>query len=431
MIKKMFALVGLLLCAVSGYAALNLELTQGVNKALPIAVPNFSGEAVPASGEQSITQVINNDLTYSGQFRVVASSADDVSAQMKAPRYNDWRQLGVNTVLLGRVAQQGSNRVSIDIRLVDVYSKAVLLNRQFVVSSSQLRQAAHRISDLVYQKMTGTPGIFSTKLAYVLVSRQPGNSTKYSLEISDADGFNPRPLLTSRMPIMSPAWSPDGKKIAYVSFEGHRAAIYLQTLATGKRQKISAMPGINGAPAFSPAGDKVALVLTRTGSPKLYTLDLRSKQLVELTRGTWIDTEPNWAPDGKSILFTSNRGGSPQIYRYELAGGKISRMTYDGNYNARARMMPNESGIVMLHRDRGLFGIAKQSLATGRVEVLTRANSDESPSLAPNGKMVIYATSYGGRGVLSMVSTDGRIKLRLPAREGNVQEPAWSPYLIS
>ncbi|MDF1795176.1 MAG: Tol-Pal system beta propeller repeat protein TolB [Coxiellaceae bacterium] len=410
-------------------AALNLELTQGIGKAIPIAVANFSGGAVQGPGDQTVEQVVTNDLTHSGQFRVLNPVIDNVTAQLQKPNYNQWRQLGVNDVLLGSVTSRFGNRYQVKVKLVDVYSKAVLVNQSFTVSKDDLRQVAHRISDMVYQKLTGTRGVFSTKLAYVLVKHEAGKPSRYALEVSDADGFNPRPLLVSYMPIMSPAWTPDGKQIAYVSFEGHRAAVYLQTLATGKRSKISALPGINGAPAFSPNGDMVALVLTRSGNPKLYTLDLRSQQLKELTRGRSIDTEPNWAPDGRSILFTSNRGGSPQIYRYELASGSINRVTYDGNYNARARFLPDEKSIVMLHRKSGLFGIAKQDLSSGRVNVLTRANSDESPSLAPNGKMVIYATSYGGRGVLAMVSTDGRIKLRLPAREGNVQEPAWSPYL--
>ncbi len=410
-------------------AALNLELTQGMSKAIPIAIPNMAGGAVQGPGGQTIEQVVASDLTLSGQFRILSPSIDNVNQQMEKPRYNDWRQLGVNDVLLGSIKPKLGNRFAIDIRLIDVYSKAVLLNQQFTANKDQLRQVAHRLSDMIYHQLTGTRGIFSTKLAYVLVRHQSGKRSRYSLEVSDADGYNPRPLLVSYMPIMSPAWTPDGKNIAYVSFEGHRAAIYLQELATGKRRRISAMPGINGAPTFSPDGNKMALVLSRSGSPKLYTMDLRSKQLTELTTGRSIDTEPNWAPDGRSIIFTSNRGGGPQIYRYELGSRKVTRLTYDGNYNARARFMPNEQSIVMLHRDRGLFGIAKQALSNGRVSVLTRANSDESPSLSPNGKMVIYATVYGGRGVLAMVSTDGRIKLRLPAREGNVQEPAWSPYL--
>lgn len=425
-----WAVAGIALsCVTLAQAALNLELTQGMSKAMPIAIPNMAGGAIQGPGGQTVEQVIASDLTLSGQFRIMSPSIDNVSQQMQKPQYNDWRQLGVNDVLLGSIQSKLGNRYTIDIRLVDVYSKAVLLNQQFTANNDQLRQVAHRISDMVYQKLTGTRGIFSTKLAYVLVQHQPGKRSRYSLEVSDADGFNPRPLLVSYMPIMSPAWTPDGKNIAYVSFEGHRAAIYLQELATGKRQRISAMPGINGAPTFSPNGDKMALVLTRTGNPKLYTMDLRTRQLQELTTGSSIDTEPNWSPDGSSIIFTSNRGGGPQIYQYEFSNGKVTRLTYDGNYNARARFMPDEQGIVMLHRDRGLFGIAKQSLSDGRVNVLTRANSDESPSLAPNGKMVIYATTYGGRGVLAMVSTDGRIKLRLPAREGNVQEPAWSPFL--
>lgn len=407
------------------HAGLNLVLTQGVDQAQPIAIPALIGPKTLVSGGISLMQVVRNDLTNSGQFRVIPS-ANQTQKPLQSVDYNSWRQLGVNTVVLGTV-KSILGLYTVHIELIDVYTKTVLLNKTYTVRETQLRQLAHKISDAVYQKLTGVRGIFSTKLAYILVQNHQGVS-QYRLEVCDADGFNPRTLLVSPMPLMSPAWSPDGSQIAYVSFEHHRAAIYSQDVASGQRIKISDAPGINGAPAFAPDGTKMALVLTRTGYPKIYIKNLISGKLKQLTKGWSIDTEPNFAPDGKSLLFTSNRGGTPQIYRYNLQTAKVDRVTFSGNYNARARFFPSQKAIVMLHRESGLFGIATQNLATGRVEVLTRANSDESPSLAPNGRMVIYATQYGGKGVLAMVSTDGRVQLRLPARDGNVQEPAWSPF---
>jgi TolB protein len=419
--------LGVLVANVS-MAALALELTQGVNQAHPIAI-DFAGAAPQGAGQQTIDQVITNDLNNSGQFRVVAAN-DATLSDLDAPLdYAAWQKLGVNEVLLGYIQAKMGGRYQLRVRLVDVYGKRDLLDRTYQLSQKQLRQVAHQVSDGVYQKITGTRGVFSTKLAYILVKGQGSAKRRYALEVSDADGFNAQTLLSSPEPIMSPAWAPDGRKLAYVSFENHRARIYLQDIYSGKRKVLSKEPGINGAPAFSPDGKKMALVLSITGNPKIYLMDRNSGRMQALTKGYSIDTEPNFSPDGQSILFTSNRGGSPQIYRYHLASKKVSRVTYDGNYNARGRFMPSEKNIVMLHRAEGLFGIAKQNLASGRVRVLTQANADESPSLSPNGQMVLYATRYGGRGVLAMVSTDGRIQLRLPAREGNVQEPAWSPFL--
>ena len=419
-------------------AALDLELTQGVAAAQPIAVVSFAGEANNVPGNTTLTQVIKNDLQNSGQFRVSTPGLlGQKPSQVEQVNFPYWRKQGVNDVVIGRVKSIGRSRYEVSFQLVNVYGKqsnstnTVLLDETFRAQQSGLRQLAHHISDLIYQKLTGTRGIFNTKIAYVLVNREPDQVPHYTLTVADSDGFNPRPLLRSVEPIMSPSWSPNGKVLAYVSFEHQRAEVYLQDVATGSRQMVSAVPGINGAPSFSPDGRQLALVLSRTGNPKVYTFDLTKRKLREITFGYSIDTEPSWAPDGKSIIFTSNRGGTPQIYQYDFATSQVNRLTFDGNYNARASYLPGEQGIVMMHRQTGLFGIAKQDLATGQVRVLTEDGSDESPSVAPNGKMVIYATNAGGRGVLGVVSINGRIKIRLPAREGSVQEPAWSPYLTS
>lgn len=432
-LKKIFIVLFGLCFVLPAQAALDLELTQGVNAAIPIAIAPFAQPELRVPGDQGFSEIISNDLKNSGQFRIKAASQDPHA--LSQVDFDYWRGLGANNLVIGSVQSLGDNRYKIHFDLIDVYTgskgsnnaNAVLLSDEFEVSANETRKLAHRISDLIYQKLTGVKGIFSTHIAYVVVQRVVRQPSVYILNVADADGFNPRPLLRSYEPIMSPTWSPDGSKIAYVSFENHRAGIYLQTVATGARQVVSKVPGINGAPAFSPDGRKLAVVLSSTGNPKIYTMSLGGGQLTQLTTGYSIDTEPNWAPDGQSLIFTSNRGGSPQIYRYHFGSQQISRVTYHGDYNAKASFFPNGEDIIFMHREGALFTIARQNVATGQMRLLSRAGHDESPSLAPNGKMAIYATEYGGRGVLALVSTDGNIKLRLPASEGSVQEPAWGP----
>lgn len=412
--------------------ALDLELTQGVASAIPIAIMSFIGTPFPVSGNQTIPEVITNDLQKSGQFRVMAlnnSSQALESVQQVNLNYGYWRKRKVNAVVVGAIRAVGIDHYQVVFTLVNVFdSDNILLSESFNVGTQDLRSLAHHISDRIYQKLTGVEGIFSTRIAYILVQRFPDKSPKYTLEIADSDGFNPQPLLVSHMPIMSPTWSPDGKRIAYVSFERQHPAIYIQNLATGQRQQISNFPGINGAPAFSPDGTRLALVLTKTSNPNIYVLNLMTKQLCKITNDWAIDTEPAWSPDGKTLLFTSNRDGTPQIYRYSFSNGRITRLTYCGDYNARASFLPDGKSIVMMHRENNLFGIAYQDLITGQLQILIQSGADESPSLAPNGKMVIYATEYRDQGVLAQVSIDGQVKLRLPSRGGRVQEPAWSPF---
>lgn len=435
MTKKILSFIFSLCFATQSLALLQLELTQGVSSAIPVAVVPFANsETVMAPGGQTVPQIIQNDLQNSGEIRVLGPDGLGQNPQtLSAIDYNYWRQQKMDNVLIGTVTAQSGGRYQVNINLVSTYpansASNILLSQSFTTTQAGLRQLAHHISDLVYQKLTGVPGVFSTKAAYVLVQRFANQPARYSLEVSDIDGFAPRSLLVSKEPIMSPAWSPDGKKLAYVSFENHRAAIYLQNVASGARQQVSDAPGINGAPAFSPDGKELALVLTKTGDPNIYLLNLATRQAKILIKDWSIDTEPSYSADGKSLLFTSNRDGGPQIYRYDFGSGATTRLTYDGDYNAHAEFLPDQQGLVMMHRTDGQFAIARQDLSSGRVWVLTQAGQDESPSLAPNGKMVMYATQYGGRGVLAQVSTNGQIKLRLPAREGSVQEPAWSPFL--
>lgn len=435
-IKVSFLCISILLSVfftVNAQAQLHLELTQGENAALPIAVIPFAGANVQAPGGQSIAAIVHDDLQNSGQF-VLKTPAFTGPINFQNQNQINWRAQGVDYALIGSIQPMGS-QYQISIQLLSIYGQGgngqpqVLMTRQFTASQGGLRQLAHHISDLVFQQLTGFPGVANTKIAYVLLQRFQNGQTQYTLDVADADGFNAQSLLVTQFPIMSPSWSPDGRYLAYVSFEGNRSGIYLQNVSSGQRSLISNAPGINGAPAFSPDGRQLALVLTKTGNPNIYIMDLSSKQLKQITNGYSIDTEPSWSPDGRSLLFTSDRGGHPQIYRYDFASGQVTRITYQGDYNARASYTADGKAIIMMHRESGSFGIAKQDLANGQLISLAHAGVDESPSVAPNGKMVLYATQYGGRGVLAVTSVDGRIKLRLPSPSGDVQEPAWSPFL--
>jgi TolB protein len=423
---KAFANIGLALllltCMLPARADLELELTQGVDSAIPIALVPFSGDA---QANANLVAVIGSDLQNSGRFRLVDASS---AANMSNIDYDFWKAQKANNVVSGAITQQGG-KYSVTLRLYDVYGRSVIINEEYKVANTELRRLAHHISDLIYEKLIGVRGVFSTKIAYVLVQHPNKKSSRYSLMVADADGYGPHALLVSSAPIMSPSWSPDGKKISYVSFEGNRAAIYLQEMATGKRQVISKFPGINGAPAWSPDGSKLALVLTKTGDPKIYILDLSSNQLQQVTSGASLDTEPSWSPDGKSLVFTSNRGGSPQIYKLDIASADIQRVTYQGSYNAKASFSADGQSIALLHQEDSLFTIAVQNLASGRVTPLTRSGFDESPSMAPNGSMIVYGTQVNDHAVLAEVSTDAKVKLTLPAAEGDVQSPAWSPFL--
>lgn len=425
--------VGCLFVINSAFATLSLELTQGMSAAVPIALIPFAHDSMATvPGNTTMTAVIHNDLQNSGEFKVIEPGLFDSSTSAANQiDFQHWQKRGVNNLILGSVKPLADGRYQVSFELLNVYTpkSPVLLSQTFTVVEAGLRALAHHISDVIFQKITGVRGVFSTRIAYVLVQRNADGTPKYNLDVADEDGFNPQTLLVSSQPIMSPTWTPDGKQLAYVSFEDHEASIYLQQLASGHRQLVSRFPGINGAPAFSPDGKKLAMVLSTTGNPKIYVFNLQSHKLTQVTHGYSIDTEPAWAPDGGSIIFTSNRGGDPQIYRHYFAGNRTERVTFDGNYNARASFLPDEQDVVMMHRQMGQFGIAILNLDNGAVQELTQSGSDESPSIAPNGKMIIYAREFSGRGVLAAVSIDGRIKLRLPSREGNVQEPAWSPFL--
>ena len=419
--RKSLILLGFLFAwFLPAYATLDIELTQGADVAIPIAI-------LPAMGQEAITGVVGQDLQNSGRFRL-----SNVSDLIQGQDYNSigyayWAGRKVNDVVAIKVDTSGE-QYHVSVRLFDVYNKNMLFEKSYTAHATDLRSLAHHISDLIYQQLIGDRGIFSTKIAYILVNREANALTRYHLEVSDVDGYNPHTLLTTDQPLMSPAWSPDGKEIAYVSFEGNRAAIYIQNVATGKRRVLTKYAGINGAPAWSPDGKKMAVVLTQTGYPKIYVLDLINNQVERITNDWYLDTEPAWAKDGKSIIFTSNRGGTPQIYRVYLNNKKVERVTYKGNYNARASFTADGKSMVILHQEGDGFYIAIQDLNSGRLTVLTKTGYDESPTVAPNGKMVMYATNYSNRGILAAASTDGKVQMLLPSREGVVQEPAWGKF---
>ena len=417
----------LLLSATGGRAELTIEITRGIEGAIPIAVAPFTwaGTHPPPV---DVAEVIRADLARSGQFQPLPPE-DMLTRPADTPAAVNWRvwqTLGQDYLVIGRVESPSPERYEVEFHLLDVYRKEALAGYRLPAKASGLRRTAHRIADILYEKITGRPGAFATRIAYVTVTEEDGRRI-YRLQIADADGYDPRTVVISPEPLMSPAWSPDGQKIAYVSFERRRAAIYVQTLATGVREKVAAFPGINGAPAWSPDGSRLALTLSKDGSPDIYVLDLTSRRLRRLTRSFAIDTEPAWSPDGKTLVFTSDRGGSPQIYRIPAQGGVPRRLTFQGRYNARATFSPDGRRLALVHGGNG-YRIAVIELSSGRLRVLTDGPLDESPSFAPNGSMILYATQVGGRGQLAAVLVDGRVRQLLKTDAGDVREPAWSPF---
>jgi TolB protein len=432
------------------YGLLDIQITQGVDAAIPIAIYPFYDAAttLPASEQAVLETVVLNDLKTSGFFSPTLASGPTPDS-ISNVSYQALSAAGNEYLILGRVRRAGQGLgYDVSFELIDIYQslrgavsadrnradskpQVVILERlQFDVQPKDIRALAHRISDIVYQKLTGIPGIFSTRIAYVNVIGQALKNKRYILEVADVDGYNPRPLVVSTEPVMSPSWHPKADRIAYVSFVRHRAEVHVVTLSTGRDEVVSAFAGINGAPSWSPDGSKLAMVLSKEGSPKIYLYDLVTHNLQKLTEGSSIDTEPRWLADGRGLIFTSNRGGTPQIYRYDFSDRKVTRLTYQGDYNARGTLTADGQKLVMFHRNMGRFNIAVQDLRDDSLKILTRANLDESPCLSPNGQYVLYASYDGltGRGILQTVSIDGRVQLKLPARNGDVQEPSWAPF---
>jgi TolB protein len=412
--------------ASTAQAQLRLDITQGVRDAVPIAVVPFGGQAEGAATD--VAAVVANDLLLSGRFKPL-ERRDMVTRPTTgaAIRFEDWRLLRSDFIVVGRVEPDAAG-LAVTFELFNVQTGQPLLSQRLPSTERGLRATAHRIADLVFERLTGIPGAFSTRIAYVTVDGQPPKQ-RFRLVVADADGFGPRTITESSEPLMSPAWSPDGQSLAYVSFEGKASAVYVQRLATGERRRVSARLGINGAPAWSPDGRKLALTLSRDANLDVYVLELASQGLTRLTTDGSIDTEPEWSRDGGSVYFTSDRSGSPQVYRIApTAGQQPQRLTFTNGYNARPRLAPDGLSLALVTLDRGGYRIATFDLKTRNLHVLTDGHQDEAPSFAPNGAAIIYATRSGARGTLAMVSSDGRFQQRLSSDTGDVREPVWSPY---
>jgi TolB protein len=421
-LARLLMLVAMLAAmAAPARAQLRLDITEGVKDAVPVAVVPFGGQA--EGGPDDVAAIVGGDLRLSGRFSPL-DRQDMVTRPTNGGqvRFEDWRLLKADYVVVGSVVG-----TAVSFELFNVQTGQQLLAQTIPTSGQTLRAVAHHISDLVFERLTGIPGAFSTRIAYISVEGKPP-SQRYRLLVSDADGYNPRTVAESSEPLMSPSWSPDGQNLAYVSFEGKASAIYVQRLATGERRRVSARAGINGSPAYSPDGSRLALTLSRDSNLDIYVLDLATQALTRITSNEAIDTEAAWTPDGKSLYFTSDRAGNPQIYRVKLASpSQVERVTYTNGYNARPRVSPDGKSLAMVTQDRG-YRIALMDLENRTLRMLTTGGQDESPSFAPNGAVIIYATEDRGPGSLAMVSSDGRYQERLRSSQGDVREPAWSPY---
>jgi TolB protein len=428
MTKRWFSVIWLtLILSWQAQAELVIEITGGSESALPIAIVPFGTEGF--SVPEDISAVIQNDLARSGRFAPLPKQ-DLISSPHEKSEINfqDWRLLRSEGLLVGKISSLDGETYTVQFQLFDVYKGRQLAGKRYQVPASGLRRLAHQIADEVYYALTGEMGVFSTRLAFVTVVKNSAGAKRYALQVSDSDGANPRTVLQSKQPILSPSWADDGERLAYVSFENGKAEVFVQEMRTGRRNSVAAFKGLNSAPSWSPDGKRLALTLSKAGNSEIYTLELASGKLTRVTHNSQaIDTEAVWMPNGRELLFTSDRGGRPQIYKISAEGGRAKRVTFEGSYNTSADISPDGQMIAMVHSINGKFYIAVQDMHNGSLLVLTETGKDESPSFAPNGRMILYATEQNGKGVLAAVSVDGQIKQRLGEAGSDVREPAWSP----
>jgi TolB protein len=419
-----------LLVARPARADLQILITKGVTDPIPIAIVPFA-HALPPDGSFDVAAVVQHDLEGSGRFRAMQrQSMQSTPTRAADVQAADWKAAGNDYLVVGRVSMPSSSEIDVECELINTQTGDLVASQKFMATSASLRNAAHQISDFIYEKILGVRGAFATRIAYIAVQGQVPNQ-HYQLVVADADGENPKVVLESVQPIMSPAWSPDGQWLAYVSFENKTSGVYVQMVRTGERRLVSARLGVNGAPAFSPDGQRLALTLSGSnGNLDIWLLDLNTQALTRLTEDPSVDTEAAWAPDGRNIYFTSDRAGGPQIYRLDVTQhARVERITFGAGYNARPRASPDGKKIAFVTREGSAYRIGVQDLASGTVTVLSHGNLDESPSFAPNGASIIYAGRDGEIGTLQIVSVDGLVTQRLKSDQGEVREPVWGPFV--
>lgn len=402
-------------------AALEIEISGGGSQQIPIAVVPFGGAA---SVKENISEIIAADLHRSGLFRVLETRGmANLPTKPDQIKYAEWAALQAQAVTVGNVESAGGGKIKVSFHLMDALKQTQLAGMDYQISPNQARTTAHKIADVIYQKLTGQSGLFASRIAYITKIGK-----RYALQVADADGYNPQTVVSSNEPIISPAWSPDGSKLAYVSFEKKKPIIFVQSLTSGSRAVLANYKGNNSAPAWSPDGSKLAIVLTYGANSQIYTIDASGGGLKQLTKSNAIDTEPTFSPDGNWIYFSSDRGGRPQIYKVAIDGGVPTRVTFQGNYNVSPRFSPDGKSLAYIRNDGGKFRVALHDMASGQVQLLTEGSQDESPSFAPNGRVILYATKAGGRGALAAVSSDGTVRQRLKeSTGGDLREPAWGP----
>jgi TolB protein len=413
-------LLGALALSLGARAQLTIDITTSGGRQIPIAITPMAGDVAQPQG---VGEVIAADLGRTGLFRPVNTAGiSPLPTEPSEVNFADWTARSAEALVIGKIGPVSEGRVEVRFRLFDVQKQSQLASYSYVVAPAQLRATAHRIADVIYERLTGDKGVFSTKITYVVKKGQ-----RWELQVADADGFNAQSVLASQEPIMSPAWSPDGSRLAYVSFDQKKPIVVVQNLAQGTTRVVANFRGNNSAPAWSPDSRYLAVALSKDGLTQVYRIPANGGDAERLTDSAGIDTQPAYSPDGQSIAFTSDRGGSPQIYRMSANGGPAQRLTFEGSYNVGPRFSPDGKTFAFVQREGGRFRIASLELATGQVQVLTDGTLDDSPSFAPNGKMVLYEAQVGGRGQLAAVSGDGRVRQSLTSGAGDVQDPAWGP----